>query len=78
MSAPAQQQQTRTATTYAPPSAAPSAHPSAPTTTAQAPTPTAGSQGPGLLGQMASTAAYVSGPSPSADDAMILFFENKK
>ncbi|KAL2180885.1 uncharacterized protein P884DRAFT_216513 [Thermothelomyces heterothallicus CBS 202.75] len=52
--APTQQQQTRPATTYA----APSATPSAPTTP-QAPTATAGSQGPGLFGQMASTAAGV-------------------
>ncbi|EAQ89821.1 predicted protein [Chaetomium globosum CBS 148.51] len=48
---PTQQQQTRPATTYA----APGAHnPAAP----QAPT-AAGSQGPGLMGQMASTAAGV-------------------
>ncbi|KAK4102151.1 hypothetical protein N658DRAFT_495507 [Parathielavia hyrcaniae] len=49
--APTQQQQTRPATTYAAP-------PSAPTSTPHAPTaPT--SQGPGLMGQMASTAAGV-------------------
>ncbi|KAK4117435.1 hypothetical protein N656DRAFT_773556 [Canariomyces notabilis] len=48
---PTQQQQTRPATTYAPPAAA------APSAVApQAPT---ASQGPGLLGQMASTAAGV-------------------
>jgi len=47
--APTQQQQTRPATTYAAPGAA------AP----QAPTAAAGSQGPGLMGQMASTAAGV-------------------
>ncbi|KAI0437030.1 hypothetical protein F4803DRAFT_556422 [Xylaria telfairii] len=45
------QQQTRPATTYAPAQAAP-----APTATAAAP---AASQGPGLFGQMASTAAGV-------------------
>lgn len=51
--APTQQQQTRPAATYAPSAGA---HPpSASTATPQAPT----SQGPGLLGQMASTAAYV-------------------
>ncbi|KAK5654366.1 hypothetical protein OQA88_7275 [Cercophora sp. LCS_1] len=58
--APTQQQQTRPATTYAPahpPAAAPpaAAAPSAPV-----------SQGPGLFGQMASTAAYAS-PLPSPD-----------
>ncbi|KAI0854936.1 hypothetical protein F4860DRAFT_497877 [Xylaria cubensis] len=47
------QQQTRPATTYAPASQAP---PHAPTATATAP---AASQGPGLFGQMASTAAGV-------------------
>lgn len=48
--APTQQQQTRPATTYAPAAAAP---PPAATAAPAAPT----SQGPGLLGQMASTAA---------------------
>ncbi|KAL2023516.1 hypothetical protein VTK56DRAFT_2124 [Thermocarpiscus australiensis] len=54
--APTQQQQTRPATTYAPSAAAPSA----PNPTAVAPqAPPTTSQGPGLLGQMASTAAGV-------------------
>ncbi|AEO65155.1 3c4bb645-75ac-4118-a6ff-69b4c89687fb [Thermothielavioides terrestris] len=51
--APTQQQQTRPATTYAAPP------PSAPAPTATAPTAQPVSQGPGLLGQMASTAAGV-------------------
>lgn len=49
------QQQTRPAATYAAPPAA----------AAQAPTPAASSAGPGLFGQMASTAAYVPLPPPS-------------
>lgn len=49
------QQQTRPAATYAAPPAA----------AAQAPTPAASSAGPGLFGQMASTAAYVSLSLPS-------------
>ncbi|KAH6855106.1 hypothetical protein B0I37DRAFT_363925 [Chaetomium sp. MPI-CAGE-AT-0009] len=51
--APTQQQQTRPATTYAAP------HGAAGTAAPQAPTAAAGSQGPGLMGQMASTAAGV-------------------
>ena len=53
--APTQQQQTRPATTYAPSAGAPP--------TAMAP-PQAASQGPGLMGQMASTAAYAPPSSP--------------
>ncbi|KAK1758534.1 hypothetical protein QBC47DRAFT_374995 [Echria macrotheca] len=51
--APTQQQQTRPATTYAaPPAQAPPSH-------AAAPPATTSSQGPGLFGQMATTAAGV-------------------
>jgi hypothetical protein len=64
--APTQQQQTRPATTYAaPPSAAPQA-PTAPV-----------SQGPGLLGQMASTAAYAH-LSPDPNPTQTLVWGNRK